>query len=105
VNVIGSRGYVGTRTVLDHLRITPDDFATLERFAAASFTAPVPADNECVRRLELAGLLFVTWDYRREIHGRGDWLTCIATEAGHALLDIVTRVHAGRDGLINAERI
>jgi len=102
--VVGARGYVGTRTVQAMLGITPADFGWLEKIAAAPTETFVPAPLESVERLERAGLVFAQYGYAAVTRER-DWLTANPTPAAHAMLHLVSRVHVGRDGHIDHERI
>lgn len=99
-SVTAARGYVGTRTLQAMLGITPADFGWLERIASATTETPVPAPLESVQRLERAGLVFATYHALAR-----DWLTVNPTPAAHMMLDLVSRVHVGRDGHIDHERI
>ncbi len=103
-SVTAARGYVGTRTLQAMLGITPADFGWLEKIAAAPTETPVPAPLESVERLERAGLVFATYGYAAVTRAR-DWLTVNPTPAAHSVLHLVSRVHVGRDGHIDHERI
>ncbi|HPO92902.1 MAG TPA: hypothetical protein PL072_05465 [Phycisphaerales bacterium] len=103
-SVTAARGYVGTRTLPAMLGITPADFGWLEKIAAAPTETPVPAPLESVERLERAGLVFATYGYAAVTRAR-DWLTVNPTPAAHSVLHLVSRVHVGRDGHIDHERI
>lgn len=103
-SVTAARGYVGTRTLQAMLGIAPADFGWLEKIAAAPTETPVPAPLESVERLERAGLVFATYGYAAVTRAR-DWLTVNPTPAAHSVLHLVSRVHVGRDGHIDHERI
>ena len=102
--VVGARGYVGSRTLQAMLGITPADFGWLEKIASSPTETFVPAPLDSVQRLERAGLVFAQYGYVPSTRER-DWISVNPTPAAHSMLHLVSRVHVGRDGHIDHERI
>lgn len=104
--VVLSRGFVGQKSTLEMLGITPNDFKLLEKIATVGMTDLLAVPVDAAKRLERAGLVFVTWLNADETGtGEADWLNINPKPAGLSLLELVNSVHVTRGGTIDPERI
>lgn len=105
---VGSRGFVGQRSLAQQWGITENDLRALDKIANAHADQEidlggVERGNRSVASLERAGLVFAVW--RALPDGSRVWQQAYPTPAALQLLTLASRVRLTRDGLLDHERI